>query len=59
MQDLVNRSRLANSWDLLRLICDWKDAVKFEVHPLRWVRSNTERWNNFKRWAKNVHGVSI
>lgn len=59
MQDLVNRSRLANSWDLLRLICDWKSAAKFSVHPLLWVRSNTERWNKFKLWAKNVHGVSI
>lgn len=59
MQDLVNRSRLANSWDLLRLICDWKDAAKFNIHPLRWVRSKTERWDSFKKWAESVHGVHI
>lgn len=59
MEDLVNRSRLANSWDLLRLICDWNAASKFTLHPLRWVRSRTENWNGFKAWAEKVHGVSI
>lgn len=59
MGDLVNRSRLANSWDLLRLICDWNATSKFTFHPLRWVRSRTENWDGFKVWAKNAHGVSI
>lgn len=59
MRNQSNRSRLANSWDLLRLICDWYAASKFTIHPLRWVRSRTENWNGFKMWAEKAHGVSI
>lgn len=59
MREQANRSRLANSWDLLRLICDWHAASKFTIHPLRWVRSRTENWDGFKMWAEKVRGVRI
>lgn len=59
MRNQSNRSRLANSWDLLRLVCNWNAISIFTIHPLRWVCSKTENWDMFKKWAESVHGVHV
>lgn len=59
MRNQSNRSRLVNSWDLLRLVCDWNAASKFTIHPLRWLRPEHKLWPDFVNWAATNHGVNL
>lgn len=59
MRVQANRSRLVNSWDLLRLVCDWNVAQNFHAHPLRWLRPEHKLWPDFVNWAATNHGVNL
>lgn len=59
MTTIANRPRLPDAADLLRLLDEWSQSNKFNVHPFLWLLPSHTSWPAFMQWAYRTHGVNL